>query len=155
MESEKIISKKLSIEQKINRLKEKEYKLKSMERKNRNRKIFELGGLVAKAKIDHLNSDQLLGAFLTILEQSQNPETLQSWAKKGGIAFAKDRKNKGNPIIVTFKEKPNAEIRKQLREFGLKWNSFREEWQGITHVDVIQDFINSNNGQIIEVKKTN
>lgn len=153
MSTEKIESKKLALNQKINKLKEQEAKLKEIERKSRNRKIFELGGLVEKAKLDHLNSNQLYGALLQIKKQAENPSTLKEWEHIGGAAFNKESKEKGDAIIVTFTDKPSLEIRKQLREFGLKWNSFREEWQGICHINIIEDFVKEQNGTIAFAKK--
>lgn len=153
MSIEKIESKKQALNQKINKLKEQEAKLKEVERKSRNRKIFELGSLIEKAKIDYLNSNQLYGALLQIKKQAENPSTLKEWEHTGGAAFNKASKEKGEAIIVTFADKPSLETRKQLREFGLKWNSFREEWQGICHVENIEAYIKDNNGTIAFAKK--
>jgi len=153
MSTEKIESKKIALNQKINKLKEQEAKLKEAERKSRNKKIFELGGLVEKAKLDHLNSNQLYGALLQIKRQADNPSMLKEWEHIGGAAFNKDSKEKGEAIIVTFADKPSLETRKQLREFGLKWNSFREEWQGICHVENIESLVKEHNGTIDFAKK--
>jgi hypothetical protein len=146
MISEKIQTKKLSIEQKKNRLKEQEAKLKMEERKARNRRIFELGGLVAKAKLDHLNADQLYGALLSIAEETNKVEVLSHWAQKGGDAFSSDKASQGTPISVTFPDKPSMEIRQQLRALGLKWNSLKEVWQGIGDVEKVREVVERNGG---------
>lgn len=148
MVSEIIESKKQVLNQKINKLKQQEAKLKEAERKSRNRKLFEKGGLVEKAELSHLSSNQLYGALLQIKKQSENSVTLKEWEHIGGAAFHNESKEKGDAVIVTFPEKPSLEIRKQLREFGLKWNSFREEWQGICVINEIDGFIKNNNGNL-------
>lgn len=152
MGTEKLALKKSSLTQKMNKLKEQEAKIKELERKSRNRKIFELGGLVEKAQLDLLNTNQLYGAFLEIAEKAKNVEVLKNWELKGGAAFNSDAKEKGEAVVVTFTEKPSLEIRKQIREFGLKWNSFREEWQGLCKVDDIVGFIKSHGGNLLLVK---
>jgi hypothetical protein len=51
---------------------------------------------------------------------------------------------------MTFPEKPSLEIRKQIRELGLKWNSFREEWQGLCNST---DFVRSHGGTLVLMKE--
>ena len=148
MVSEKIESKKQALNQKINKLKQQEAKLKEAERKSRNRKLFEKGGLIEKAQLDHLSSNQLYGALLQIKKLSENPTHLKEWEHMGGAAFHNENKQNGEAIVVTFPEKPTMEIRKQLRKVGLKWNSFREEWQGVCVLEEINAFIKNNNGNI-------
>jgi hypothetical protein len=153
MGTEKLALKKSSLAQKMNKLKEQEAKIKELERKSRNRKIFELGGLVEKAQLDSLNTNQLYGAFLEIADKSRNAEALKKWELNGGSAFNSDAKEKGEAVVVTFPEKPSLEIRKQIREFGLKWNSFREEWQGLCKIDDIADFVKVHRGNLLLVKE--
>jgi hypothetical protein len=42
------------------------------------------------------------------------------------------------PIVVQFQEKPSEEARTVLRSLGLRWNSIRQEWQGITQPEPVQ-----------------
>ena len=152
MPTENIIEKKTALAQKMNRLKEQDAKLKEQERKSRNRKIFELGGLVLKAKVEHLPSNQIYGALLEIAEQANDETTLKRWEQKGGAVFNQEEKEKGQPIAVTFNDKPSLETRKKIRELGLRWNSFREEWQGVSKVEHIQQEIESLGGILHIVK---
>ncbi len=148
MSMEKILAKKLSIEQKKNRLKEQEAKLKLEERKARNRRIFEMGGLVMKAKLDHLDADQLYGALLSIAEYNERADVLSEWANKGGNAFVEEKRTQGVLIRATFVEKPSMEVRQQLRALGLKWNSMMEEWQGVGDADKVREAVEGNKGNV-------
>lgn len=152
MPKENILDKKIALAQKMNRLKEQDAKLKEQERKSRNRKVFELGGLVLKAKLENLPSNQIYGAFLEIADQAKDETILKRWEQKGGAVFNEEAKEKGQPIAVTFNEKPSLEVRKKIRHLGLRWNSFREEWQGIFKVEDIQQAINDLGGILHVVK---
>lgn len=118
------------------------------ERKARNRRIFEMGGLVAKAKLDHLDADQLYGALISIAEQKERGKVLSEWADKGGKAFVEEKKSQGELIRVTFAEKPSMEVRQQLRALGLKWNSMKEEWQGVGDVEKVRDVVEESGGNV-------
>ncbi len=136
----KIEEKKKILQQKINRLKEKEAKVKLEERKQRTRRLIELGGLVEKATLSDLTVTQLFGALLKIKEQSNDLEILDQWTKDGEIAF---NKNKGmmeneKPITLKFPSEPDASVRKKLRSFGMRWNSVRKEWEGIADPEAIK-----------------
>ena len=136
----KIEEKKKILQQKINRLKEKEAKVKLEERKQRTRRLIELGGLVEKATLSDLTVTQLFGALLKIKEKSNDLEILDQWTKDGEIAF---NKNKGmmeneKPITLKFPSEPDASVRKKLRSFGMRWNSVRKEWEGIADPEAIK-----------------
>ena len=137
---DKLEEKKKKLLQKMNRLKEKEAQMKIAERKKRTRRLIEFGGLVEKANLSHLAPVQLLGAFLQIKDQSENPQILASWEKIGADEF---NKNKGvmdneKPITIKFEQEPNIAVRKQLRLFGMRWNSVRKEWEGIADPNAIK-----------------
>lgn len=119
-----------SLKLKKSRLEAKERLLKLKERKKRTRLLIEIGGLVAKAGIDHLNTNTLIGAFLEMKEKSKDETTIKKWTQKGAEAFEKDEQENGVPLIVTFEEEPQRDIKSKIRGLGLKWNRFRKEWQG-------------------------
>lgn len=82
-------------EARLNRLKLLQSKQQFQERRQATRKKIELGGLVIKAKIDHLPKDILLGAFVHIAEQLElNSDLEVLFQQKGSLAFleAKDVK---------------------------------------------------------------
>ncbi len=89
-----------------------------------------MGGLVVKGQLDELGVNALFGALLTLPEQKAlEPNIIDAWRQKGQSAFEKENQDKV-AVIVSFEEKPSAELRAQIRELGLKWNQFRKEWQG-------------------------
>lgn len=67
-----------------------------MERRERTRRLIELGGLVAKAGlVDQLQDDRaaLLGALLDLADRLEGPEaeaTKLLWRRRGQRAFARD-----------------------------------------------------------------
>lgn len=128
----------------------KEKALQEKERKERTRKLIELGGLLAKAKLDHLDVKTLYGAFLTLQPQAENPTILSQWSKQGQKAFTeKNRADNVVPVIVQFEDKPSPEARTALRALGLRWNSIRQEWQGITQLEPVQSTAKQFGGKVI------
>ena len=122
--------KKKALKLKKSRIEHQERLLKLKERKNRTRILIEVGGIAAKAGIDHLNTNTLLGAFLEIKEKEKEEEMIKRWTKKGAETFDLDREQNGEPLIITFNEEPEKKIKTQIRQEGLRWNRFRKEWQG-------------------------
>jgi len=128
----------------------KEKALQEKERKERTRKLIELGGLLVKANLDHIDAKTLYGALLTLQSQAENSTILTQWSKQGQIAFAE--KNKADntiPLVVQFQNKPSPEARTALRALGLRWNSIRQEWQGITQPEPVQNAAKEFGGKVI------
>jgi hypothetical protein len=135
-----------------NRIREEETLLKAKERKARTRRLIELGGLVTKAQLDHLPSNTLYGSLLHIKEQLANNAKLQAqWAHQGGAAFSKSDIPK-TAVIVSFSEKPSADLCIKLRALGLKWNNIRQEWQGHTILQEVTDLLQDQKAVVQEVK---
>lgn len=133
---------KKKLEQKKNRLSIEETKLKLKERKARTRHLIENGGLITKAGLDHLPSNALYGALLSLKDQlDKNKEIMAAWGVKGDAAFNEEQQ-KFTPVILTFENQPDKEIRDQVRSLGLRWNKFRKEWYGTcTDLDVLNAVI--------------
>ena len=130
----------------------KEKALKETERRERTKKLIEIGGLVAKAGIDTLDTNALYGALLTIKEKMNKPETLGQWSQKGASAFAKGiNEGDGVPLIVQFKEKPSEEARSAIRALGLKWNVIRQEWQGIASLEDVKSVAAHYSGSVVSM----
>jgi len=155
MKEDTIQLKRLTLAQRMNRLKEQESRIKDIERKTRTRKLIEIGGLIAKAKLDHLTSNELYGALLEIAEKAKDVTKLKAWEEKGGKAFFHENKQNGEPIIVKFTEKPDNQIRKVFREHGLKWNSLRQEWEGIADYSILKPVIENVGGTIRKLSTEN
>lgn len=77
---------------KLHRLESSLAKKKLKDRAGRTRRLIESGGLVNKAKLDHLPKDILLGALVHIRELLENePEHETLFEAKGKAAFLKDK----------------------------------------------------------------
>ena len=121
---------KLKLQQKKNRLAAEEIKLSIKERKMRTRHLIEVGGLVVKAGLDHLPTNTLYGALLSLKNNLEHNNSIQEeWTNSGKAAFDKEEKNK-TAVILKLPQKPSLEIRNHIRSHGLKWNHLREEWYG-------------------------
>lgn len=125
-----ISAQKKNLEQKKARIQQQETILKLKERKALIRHLIEVGGLMAKAQIDHLPSDVLLGACLHIKDSIQKDDSIINfWKNLGSAVFEQEAKNK-TPVILKLIQKPEASIRTAIRSQGLKWNALRQEWYG-------------------------
>jgi len=121
---------KIKLEQKKNRLIAEETRLKLKERKMRTRHLIEMGGLIVKAELDYLPINTLYGALLLIATSlEKNPAIKDEWTKIGKTKLNQEQQNK-TAIILKFEQEPTNEIRKIIRNHGLKWNKFRSEWYG-------------------------
>lgn len=105
-------------------------RLKLKEHKMRTKSLIEKGGLVTKAGLDHLPTNALYGALLSIKKDLDANETLVSgWIVKGNAAFNKEKQN-ATPVILKFDDEPNKDIRDFIKSNRLKYNKFRSEWYG-------------------------
>lgn len=141
--SKTLQSKKQKLEQQKAKLGLQEARLKLMERKARTRRLIELGGLLAKVKLDTQPNNVLYGMLLEAKEKIdknvKENSPLEKWAKIGGEAFAAEQKDKV-PVILSFDSKPPSEARNIIRSHGLKWNNIRKEWHG--HVEDLKQLKN-------------
>ncbi|RCS22088.1 conjugal transfer protein TraD [Phyllobacterium salinisoli] len=77
-----------------------------VERRKRTRHLIELGGLVVKAGVVELTSDDratILGALLWMAEKlksEQGDRARELWAEKGKQAFATNRKEQTTPTVA-------------------------------------------------------
>lgn len=83
-----LIEKRKKLEQRKNRLKQLESALNAQERKNRTRRLIELGGLVSKAKLETWSANTLLGGFLSLKEKEMDASQMNIWTHRGGVAFS-------------------------------------------------------------------
>ena len=153
MTTTNLIEKRKHLEQRKNRLKQMEASLSIQERKNRTRRLIELGGLVSKAKLDHWNANSLFGALLSLKERENDKGQMLTWTQNGGIAFSADKSSAPKtPVIVKFAEIPPDEIKHALKSSGLKWNALRQEWEGHVVLEELQYLISSQKAVIQELK---
>jgi hypothetical protein len=85
---ENVIKQRLKLQQKKAKTITEEAKLKIIERKVRTRRLIELGGLVAKAKLDDLPTNSLFGALVSLKnELTEYPHIKDQWTKIGRDIF--------------------------------------------------------------------
>jgi len=139
---QKVEEQKVRLEQKKNRLVAEETRLKLTERKMRTRHLIEIGGLVVKANLDCLPTNTLYGALLSIANSLENNSTIKDeWTKLGKTKLDKEKLSK-TALILKFAEQPSEVIRQSIRNHGLKWNKFRQEWYGeITNLDSLKEIL--------------
>ncbi|MDA9163615.1 conjugal transfer protein TraD [Rickettsiaceae bacterium] len=145
----KLEQQKKKLEQKKNKLAAEETRLRLTERKARTRHLIELGGLLVKAKLDHLPTNALYGALLSLDEQLKENENIKAaWIIKGDKSFNQEQKT-ACPVIVKFVAEPIKDIRDTIRLLGLKWNKFRQEWYGhVADLDALKNEIKNEDHQI-------
>ena len=125
-----VTDQKVRLEQKKNRLIAEETRLKLKERKMRTRHLIEVGGLVTKAGLDHLPTNTLYGALLSIAQDLEtNLAIKDEWTRIGKTKLDQEQTNK-HAVILKFEQEPSNEIRKIIRNHSLKWNKLRQEWYG-------------------------
>jgi hypothetical protein len=96
----------------------------------RTRHLIEVGGLVTKAGLDYLPTNTLYGALLSIASSLETNQTIKDeWTKIGKTKLDQEQINK-HAVILKFEQEPSSEIRKTIRNHGLKWNKLRKEWYG-------------------------
>ena len=135
---------KIKLQQKKVRMAIEETKIKLKERKMRTRSLIEKGGLITKSGLDHLPTNTLYGALLSLSQKlNVEPEIRDAWTKKGKSALDAEQKAT-TPIIVKFDEEPDTKIKEEIRFQGLRFNKFRSEWYG--NVNDIESLKNSLGG---------
>lgn len=137
---QKVNEQKVRLQQKKNRLIAEETRLKLTERKMRTRHLIEIGGLVVKANLDHLATNTLYGALLSLASSLEKDSTIKDeWTKLGKTKLDTEKQNK-TAMILKFVEQPSEVIRQSIRNHGLKWNKFRQEWYGeCSNVDSLKE----------------
>lgn len=135
---------KIKLEQKKNRLIAEETRLRLKEQKMRTRHLIEIGGLVVKAGIDHLPTNTLYGALISLNDELKNNDSIRAaWTIKGNSALNKEKKDKA-PVILKLETEPNNDIRDFIRSCGLHYNRFRGEWCGmVTNLKHLKSELNS------------
>ena len=118
------------LQQKKARLIMEEVKFKIKERKMRTRHLIEIGGLVAKAELDDLPANSLLGALVSLKQElAKSPGIQEQWTVVGRDLLDHEEESR-SAVILKFETKPIESIRIHIRQYGLKWNALREEWYG-------------------------
>jgi len=124
-------------------------KLAAEERKVRNRRLFEAGGLVEKAKLSGLPSNALYGALLSLKDMVDDPEQVERWATLGGRAFDRETKLREagqEAIVVTFPQLVPKPVAAALRAAGFRFNRILQHWEGLAPYDAAERIAKENGG---------
>lgn len=126
-------------------------KLAAEERKLRNRRLFEAGGLVEKAKLTNLPSNALYGALLSLKDAADDPAQVERWAVLGGRAFdreAKQREAGQEAIVVIFPQLVPKPVAAALRAAGFRFNRILQHWEGLAPYDVAERIAKEQGGAV-------
>ncbi|MEM7175140.1 MAG: conjugal transfer protein TraD [Chlamydiota bacterium] len=126
--------------------------LKEKERKQRTKSLIKLGALIAKAKLDSFEKEEILGALLEIKEKSEDKEMLAKWKEKGTAIFESEKEKSGQAIIIRFPEAPSTMVRKKLKDNKFRWNAWRKEWQGRGNREELEKLFENDHAQIESVE---
>ena len=142
-----IEKKKIELARKKQMLANHERLLQQQLRKERTRRLIERGGLITKAGLEFLDDMALLGALIDIKQKANDDKQIAQWSKLASSELTKDQKQK-TPVVVTFDEKPNLEIRQAIRDAGLKWNALRQEWEGRVDLENLKTILENQKAKI-------
>jgi hypothetical protein len=143
-----------AFEQQKARLAEAEAKLKLAEKKTQNRRLVEAGGLVAKAGLEELSAEALLGALLTLRDDAKNPKTVEQWTASGGRALLRGSHTpeKGTePIIVVFPNVLSKDLQAEIRTAGFRYNRILRHWEGIARFEDAKKLASAHGGEAHKV----
>ena len=116
--------------QRKNKLAAEEANLKIKERKARTKKLIELGGLFVTAGLDHLDKRLLYGALLTSKKAlDTNKNIIDLWQTEADLC-SKTSQTEPHNIILKFNAPLEQKLCKLMRDKGLRFNKFRQEWYG-------------------------
>jgi len=135
------------------RLKKQQQLLKIQERKQRTKKLIELGGLIAKADLSHLSQDELLGALISLKPLAKDAKQRAAWVASTKGHLKTVPAEPATPIAITFSKPPSQDTKAELKKLKFHWNRFRNEWQGYGDVDFIKKQIKSEDVHVVQLKK--
>lgn len=144
---------KKAFEQRRNRLKQIENSLNTQLRKQRTRRLIELGGLVVKAQLEEWPSNLLLGGLL-FLKKEADTDVQADWAYQGRLRFAVDTRHK-TQAHVTFPSFPEGELLRDLEILGFTWNAAEHFWDGYGDVRELKLLLEPQGGLVRETEGAN
>ena len=80
--------------------------------------------------------------MLSLADSLKTNDSIKSeWTKLGKEQLDQEQQSR-KAIILKFDEQPDNEIRKSIRNYGLRWNKYRIEWYGhVTDLDALKNDI--------------
>jgi hypothetical protein len=122
-------------------------KLKLMQRKERTRRLIEIGGLAAKAGIDGLSTAALYDRFLVIADEAKDRNAVLLWERTGGRHFHHEEEDRV-VAVARFGGKLPKQVSDQLRALGFHWNRLLVQWEGKVDFDGAKAFVEGQGGEI-------
>ena len=138
-----------ALEQRRNRLNQLESSINTLARKQRTRRLIELGGLVMKAHLDTWPSNTLFGAFLSLKDKEGNQEQKDAWTFNGRIHFIADKKQKVS-LSLTFSAFPGEGLHQALTILGFTWNAPQQRWEGYGDAAELKNLLEPHGGVITD-----
>ena len=121
-------------EQQKARLAEQEAKLKDAGRKARTRRLIEAGGLIDKAGLLDLDTNELYGALLSLRDGAGDRNQREKWAALGGRTFAHEarlRDEGKEAVVLTFPAPLAKDVTTALRQAGFRFSKVMQHWEGL------------------------
>ena len=129
---------KRKLERQKEKLRLKENIIREKEKRKRARFFHEIGKLAYRTKIDTLNEEILLGAFVEIRDNQENEETVSRWKHLAYNFISNETNDKEVAVCVTFKNDPSKETRDIMKKNKFRWNSFRKEFYGYGSKELLE-----------------
>jgi hypothetical protein len=124
-------------------------RLKLIQKKERTRRLIELGGLAVKAGIDELPAAALYACFMRIASEAKDADTLSRWEREGGRHFQIEEDTRV-VAIARFPGKIEPEVAASLRAIGFRWNRHIKQWEGKVDFAEAKTIVTSQRGTIEE-----
>jgi len=126
-------------------------RLKTMQRKERTRRLIEIGGLAVKAGIDELPTTALYDRFLAIAAEAKDAGAVARWERDGAAHFQEEEDTRV-VAIARFEHKIEAELAATLRSIGFRWNRFLQQWEGKVEFEPAKVLVEGQRGVITMVE---
>ncbi len=140
------------------KLAEDDAKIKLAERKARNHKLFEVGGLVEKAGLINLEANVLYGALLSLKEDAEKTDIIEKWGALGGRSFAREarlRDEGKEPIVLTYPAPLAKEATTALRKAGFRFSKIFQHWEGLAKPDEAEALALTHGGNARRINASN
>jgi hypothetical protein len=122
-------------------------RLKLMQRKERTRRLIEIGGLAVKAGIDQLPPAALYDRFMAIAAEATDKKSVASWERSGSRHFQAEEDSRV-VAVAKFLGKIEPELAASLRSVGFRWNRYLKQWEGKVEYDDAEKLVVGQGGKI-------
>jgi len=119
------------------RLKKESLALRQKEKKFNERRVTEFGSIINRLELD-IDVDVFLGAMLHVKELIESDSNIKDKWRERASEYKNnliELKKQKRGVILKIEESGlhvnfDESCEREIRNFGLKWNSFRREWGG-------------------------